>query len=93
MFGSLPGRRHDSALLAQSGLMDELARAADGFVIYGDQAYPLGRQLIAPYRGAAFTLEQQAFNRAVSPLRLCVEWSFGKVVQYFAFLDFKIHTS
>jgi len=44
---------------------------------------------MAPFRGAVFTVEQQAFNEVMSALRVCVEWEFGIVVNLFAFLDFK----
>lgn len=35
------------------------------------------------------TRDQQSFNKSMSKVRVSVEWTFGKVVQYFAFLDFK----
>ena len=35
------------------------------------------------------TEEQQSFNQGMSKVRVSVEWAFGKVVQYFAFPDFK----
>lgn len=35
------------------------------------------------------TPEQQQFNLQMSTVRQAVEWGFGKVVQLFAFLDFK----
>ena len=88
-YGPLTGRRHDSVLLAVSGLFDELVTTADDFCIYCDQAYQLRPQLISPYHCAALTLEQDASNAAMSLLRNCVEWSFGRIVQYFSFLDIK----
>ncbi|GFR73961.1 protein ALP1-like [Elysia marginata] len=89
LFGPLSGRRHDSALLSESGLMPELQRVAPEYYIYGDQAYPLRRQLIAPFRGAVLTENQENFNHQMGKLRMCVEWSFGKIIQYFSFLDYK----
>ena len=59
MFGPFEGRRHDAALLADSGLLTKLdalpGRAPDGnaFALYGDPAYPLRPQLLCPFRGAA----------------------------------------
>jgi len=76
---------HVSGMLRRSGLLTQLEQhmtAADGtvFSLYGDPAYPLRPHLMAPFRGAVLTAEQQAFNEAMSALRVCVEWGFGKVV-------------
>ena len=59
------------------------------FALYGDPAYPLRQHILAPYRRAVITRDQELFNREMSKVRVSVEWAFGKVVQYFAFLDFK----
>jgi len=55
MFGPFEGRRHDAALLADSGLLtklDALPGLANGnkFALYGDPAYPLRSQLLCPFR-------------------------------------------
>ena len=94
MFGPVEGRRHDCALLRESGLLDRLEelpldRNGHRFCIYGDPAYPIREQLIPPYRGANLTAAQEAFNRGMSSVRECVEWQFGKILSQFAFLDFK----
>ena len=59
------------------------------YVIYGDPAYGLSRNILAPYRGVRLTDDQQEFNSQMSKMRWCVEWGFGKISQLFAFLDFK----
>ena len=59
------------------------------YVIYGDQAYGLSRNIPAPYRGVKLTDDQQEFNSQMSKMRCCIEWGFGKICQLFAFLDFK----
>ena len=41
------------------------------------------------YRGAMLTPAQELFNKRMSKVWESVEWTFGKVVQYFAFLDFQ----
>ena len=43
--------------------------------------------MIAPFR-TEHTLEETAINKAMVPIRLPVEWTFGKITQFFAFLDF-----
>lgn len=69
-----------------SGLYRDLETyswAPDGtsLCIYGDPAYPLRQHLQ--------TGDQQAFNTAMSYVRSTVEWTFGEIVRYWAFLDFK----
>lgn len=93
LYGPIAGRHHDSFLLAESNLMPQLRRKFQGAnnvcPLYGDPAYPIQQYIIPPYRGAAITPLQAQFNSRMSTVRECVEWSFGKVTQYFAFLDFK----
>jgi len=95
MFGPFEGRRHDAALLADSGLLLKLdalpglGSNGNKFAVYGDPAYPLRPQLLCPFRGAVLTTEQQQFNKSMSSVRESVEWVFGKIITNFAFLDFK----
>lgn len=89
--GPYEGKRHDAAILAQSGLLDDLIQYSPNHCIFGDTAYPLRRQLMANYRAGARGLnpEQELFNKTMSAARVCVEWSFGKISTDFAYLDFK----
>ena len=94
MFGPMEGRRHDSGMLRESGLLDDLEiHSMDQFghnlCIYGDPAYPIRPQLMCPFRGAALTNEQQNFNTAMSKVRVSVEWIFNDIINYYKFLDFK----
>ena len=94
LFGPVEGKRHDSAMLARSGLYDKLQQLdvlANGnpVCIYGDPAYPHRPQLQAPFKGAWLTPEQQEWNKAMSSVRVSVEWIFGDIVNYFKYLDFK----
>lgn len=93
-FGPIEGRRHDSGMLRESGLMAQLQtfmNQPDGtpYSLYGDPAYPLRPHLIAPYRGSSLSAEEQEFNRLMSRVRVSVEWTFGKITSLFAFLDYK----
>jgi len=47
--------------------------------------------LITPYPGQPENLapHQMAFNQSMKTLRVAVEWGFAKVIQQFAFVDFK----
>ena len=54
LFGPVEGKRHDCAILAMSGLLQTLQRFPHGpnggvLCIFGDPAYPLRRDLLAPY--------------------------------------------
>ena len=93
MFGPIEGRRHDAFILGVSGLLPQLERItnAEGepFVLYGDPAYGMSAHVMSPFKGAHLTQLQQAFNRQMSEVRVSVEWGFGKIIQYFAYLDFR----
>lgn len=60
--------------------------------LYGDPAYPLRPHLMAPYRiwdVEVLTEDMKAFNKAMSSLRVSVEWLFGDVSNSFKVIDFK----
>jgi hypothetical protein len=59
------------------------------YVLYGDPAYGVNDNILAPYLGAQLTPNQSEFNKRMSKIRVSVGWEFGKLCQYFAFLDFK----
>ena len=93
MFGPIEGRRHDAFMLGVSGLADKLQRfqtpTGEPYVIYGDPAYGLARNILSPFRGVRLTNDEQFFNTQMSKVRVSVEWGFGKICQNFAYLDFK----
>ena len=43
---------------------------------------------MAPFRGAQLTLAEENFNAAMSAVRTSVVWGYGKIIKYFACLDF-----
>jgi len=57
--------------------------------IYGDPAYPLMVHLQAPFRQGRLTPQMQAYNDAMSEVRISVEWLFGDIINSFKFLDYK----
>ncbi|KXJ10650.1 hypothetical protein AC249_AIPGENE23915 [Exaiptasia diaphana] len=93
LFGPIEGKRHDAFMLGVSDLQQQLQRITkpngDPYVVYGDPAYGISQNIISPYRGAHLTALQQQFNSEMSKARIIVEWVFGKIKQYFAYLDFK----
>ena len=81
-------------MLADSGLLRDLELHAfsttrEPMALYGDPAYPLRVHLQVPYRGAGITPQMELYNKAMSAVRMSVEWLFGDIVNYFKFLDFK----
>ena len=94
LFGPVEGCRHDSAMLAMSQLYPQLQQFSinqngQPLCIYGDPAYPFRPQLQAPFKGNNVTPMQNEYNKAMSAVRVSVEWVFGDIVNYFAFMDFK----
>ena len=94
LYGPVEGRRHDSGMLAESRLLDQLQLHAytpngEPLCIYGDPAYPLRVYLQAPYQGNRLTNLQKRYNTAMSNVIVSVEWLFKEILTYFAFVDFK----
>ena len=94
LYGPVEGKRHDSSMLAQSGVLDKLERCSFNtqgniMCIYGDPAYPIRPHLQVPFRGAMVTEMQRQWNKSMSQVRVSVEWMFGDIINYFKFLDFK----
>lgn len=90
LYGPFVGRRHDAAMLYESGLLQMLEERfdIDGHIysLYGDPAYPHSPFLMKPFTFP--TGEQRAFNSLMSSVRECVEWGFGKTLALFQALDF-----
>ena len=91
---NIEGKRHDAGMLRMSGLLESLethcnTAAGEPLCIYGDPAYPLRRHLQSPYRQGNLTDDEKAFNCSMSSVRVAVEWVFGDITTYFAFLNFK----
>lgn len=87
--GPIEGRRHDVALLRQSGLGGRMQASFPQFCLYGDLVYPVKRWLLRPYKSNALSREQLEFNRRVSSVRVAVEWIFGAIASQWGFLDFE----
>ena len=81
-------------MLAESGLLEDLQRHSfsplgQPLCVYRDPAYPLSIHLQRPFKGARITPLQNEYNTAMSSVRTSVEWVFGDIIKYFAFMDFK----
>jgi len=65
-------------------------RPGENYAIYGDAGYSNSRFIKVGYKNHnKLTTAQKEFNRDMSSLRVSVEYGFGRVIQQFAFLDFK----
>ena len=79
-------------MLADSGLLRDLEQHAfsttrEPIAQFGDPAYPLRVHLQVAC--AAITPQMEVYNKAMSAVRMSVEWIFRDIVNYFKFLDFK----
>ena len=86
------------SVVAANGLIANLcgpvegrSNKADGnpLCIYGDPAYPVRPHLQAPYKHNNLSDAEKDFSKAMSSVRVSVEWVFGEITEYFAFVDFK----
>lgn len=80
-------------MLSESGLSSKLVQfnQANGqpYIVYGDPAYGISRNILTPFRGAQLTAAEKDFNKSMSQVRVSVEWTFGKILQYFTYVDLK----
>ena len=91
MYGPVEGRRHDSTLLAMSGLLETLELIPDmkGYLLYGDPAYGC-RENLSSFPNAAHGSHEAEFNSAMSSVRESVEWSFHIIKGLWSFLNWSI---
>lgn len=92
LYGPESGRRHDAYLFQASGVLPYMQQNMNvngqPLCLYGDSAYPQAAHIMRPYLGN-LTPQQEQFNTAMARVRQAVEWGFGDIVRYWAFLDFK----
>ena len=79
VFGPVEGRRHDSGMLVDSGLLQELSHysfAPDGtpLCVYGDPAYPLRVHLQGSFKRRSFDTSRATVQQGHEPSQ-----SFGKM--------------
>ena len=95
LYDPAEGRRHGSSMLGDSGLFRDLRqhvhRPSNNILcLYGNPGYLLRPQLMGPFQGGAKTPLQNSWIKAMSQLRVSVEWIFVDILDYFKFLDFKM---
>ena len=93
LYGSVEGKRHDSGMLAMSGVLPQnqintRTPNENPLCAHIDPACLLGVQLQGSFK-ENLNQQQKDYNQAMSQGRTPVEWVFGDIANYFAFLDFK----
>ncbi|KAF8596928.1 hypothetical protein BDV93DRAFT_454102, partial [Ceratobasidium sp. AG-I] len=89
------GRRADGGVLDISQLTDLLEDHAFGvggrrLFVYADSAYGVSNTIISAAKGLQKrSSTEREFYSHMARYRMCVEWAFGKVFNYFAALEFK----
>ena len=85
------GRYHDATMLRASGLLDTMAatcaRLGITYAFGTDAAFGQSRYLWVLHKGL-MTPAQAAFNTDLAPGRVQAEWSFGKVVNLWPYVDY-----
>ena len=93
LYGPLEGRRHDWTLYVRSKMDEILPRVlfvqGKRYCIYGDSGYNQRWFIDVPFQGSNVSPAQVAFNRAMSSVRISVEWVFKVVKMQFPTIDFK----
>ena len=94
LYGPVEGKRHDSGMLMNSDLLNQLQQYSfcqnqRPLCIYGDPAYPFRVHLQAGFKGTRLSQQQVDWNTRVSEVNVSVGWILGDIITYFKFLDFK----
>lgn len=93
--GGFIGRRHDAAIVHLSELLDEMKSFLtnnDGtyYAVYGDPGYSNQKFIKVGFKNVqGLNQDKKKFNTLMSSLRIGVEYVFQKIVQQFAYIDFK----
>ncbi|MDX1903259.1 MAG: transposase family protein [Thermonemataceae bacterium] len=93
--GPFVGRRHDSRMLRESQLVEQLEALMpeDGsngtvYTLYGDLAYPQSAYIFGGFVAPDRNSPEARFNQAMSRIRIAVEWGFATILRRWTHLDF-----
>lgn len=102
MYGPCEGITHDQRMLRESRLLERVlqfcvlsilvgpARVLVLFYLFADRGYVHGNPALQVlYKGAGLQPYKLQYNEDMSKIRQPVEWSFGKIGNLFAFVDFE----
>ena len=93
--GPWPGSRHDQWCLNDSNILDWVRRhgcSAEGvsWSTYADAGYSELPGLVRPWPDGNLDVAHQAYNTTMASSRICVEWEFGHIIQYWAALQMRV---
>jgi hypothetical protein len=93
MYGPAAGSRHDSFMLGESGLLQQLRQLMPEhrtvYSLYGDPAYPQSQYIYGGFHNPPTASQEAQWNTAMSKVREAVEWGFKEILMQWAFLEFK----
>lgn len=93
MYGPEVGRRHDMTLYRESRLGEvlEAVMVIDGkqFCLFGDAAYLLRPWLQTAFPRLNASVQDMLYNKAMSMVRVAVEWTYKDVKQIWTSQDFR----
>ena len=94
LWGPMNGNMHDSHMLRESQLLEQLTgmMPVNGiyYALYGDPAYPQSLLLFGGYWHPGQGTIEALWNRMMSKVREVVEWGFALVVGNWRYLDFRV---
>ncbi|XP_017471897.1 PREDICTED: putative nuclease HARBI1 isoform X1 [Rhagoletis zephyria] len=84
IFVGFPGSSHDSWVLQNSPVYENLPSLCGEYYLLGDSAYPCSEYLMTPYKdNGHLTRQQKYYNSKLSKGRVAIEHSFGLLKQRF----------
>ncbi|XP_017470166.1 PREDICTED: putative nuclease HARBI1 [Rhagoletis zephyria] len=84
VFVGFPGSSHDSWVLQNSPVYNNLTTLCGDYYLLGDSAYPCSDCIITPFKdNGHLTRDQKYFNKQLSKCRILIEHSFGILKQRF----------
>ena len=92
----LQSRRHGAAMLVDSNFLQDMQHFTFSpwpwgrpLCVYGVPVYPLRVRLQAPVSNRMLSPQITNFNKALSSVRVSVDWLFGDIVDYLKFVNLK----
>ena len=78
LYGPMEEKRHDSAMLAESWLLDQMQLHCNDdngnpFCVYGGAVYPLRAHLLKLFQGGKLKDQQKEFNTTMSSVKTSVQ--------------------
>jgi nuclease HARBI1 len=96
MYGPIPGSRHDSFMLGESNLIQQLReviplndQGIPLYQLYGDPAYPQSGVLYGGFRNPPAGSIEANWNTEMSRVTESVEWMFKEIAIQWLYLDFR----